>query len=115
MIASAPDGLGEQIQRFKSFTARKIIDHLKPCKAERLLYLLSHLKAGYKTESEFQLWEEGSHPQMIQSDEMMMQKLDYIHNNPVKRGYVDEPTHWRYSSARNYAGMTSLFPVADWR
>ena len=28
----------------------------------------------------------------------MRQKLEYIHNNPVKRGYVDDPTHWRYSS-----------------
>jgi len=35
---------------------------------------------------------------------MMKQKLDYIHNNPVKRGYVNEQAHWRYSSASNYAG-----------
>jgi hypothetical protein len=32
---------------------------------------------------------------------MMLQKLEYIHLNPVKRGYVDETVHWRYSSARN--------------
>jgi hypothetical protein len=35
---------------------------------------------------------------------MMLQKLEYMHVNPVKRGYVDDPLHWRYSSARNYAG-----------
>ena len=47
---------------------------------------------------------------------MMEQKLEYIHWNPVKRGYVDDPTHWRYSSARNYAGMPSLISVVtDWR
>jgi hypothetical protein len=34
---------------------------------------------------------------------MVKQKLDYIHQNPVKRGYVDDPLHWRYFSARNYA------------
>ena len=45
----------------------------------------------------------------------MRQKLEYIHNNPVARGYVDETTHWRYSSARNYAGLTGLLPVVtDW-
>ena len=27
---------------------------------------------------------------------MMWQKLEYIHNNPVVRGFVDDPTHWRY-------------------
>jgi len=30
----------------------------------------------------------------------MRQKLDYIHYNPVKRGYVDQPEHWRYSRVR---------------
>ncbi len=46
---------------------------------------------------------------------MMRQKLDYIHYNPVRRGYVDDPVHWRYSSARNYAGLPGLLPVMmDW-
>jgi len=47
---------------------------------------------------------------------MMRQKLEYIHYNPVERGYVDEPAHWRWSSARNYAGLAGLFPVVtEWR
>ena len=47
---------------------------------------------------------------------MMVQKLDYMHNNPVERGYVDEPAHWRYSSARNYLGLPGLIQViTDWR
>ena len=45
----------------------------------------------------------------------MRQKLEYMHNNPVKRGYVDEAVHWRYSSARNYAGLRGLIDVGtDW-
>jgi hypothetical protein len=35
----------------------------------------------------------------------MWQKLESMHNNPVVRGYGDAPLHWRYSSARNYAGQ----------
>jgi len=116
VVASSMKDLGEQMQRFKSFTARQIIDYLKSCKATRLLGLLAYLKKSYKTESAYQFWEEGSHPQVIQGDDMMFQKLEYIHNNPVKRGYVDDPLHWRYSSARNYAGMEPLLPVeTDWR
>jgi len=39
-----------------------------------------------------------------------------VHNNPLRRGYVDEQTHWRYSSARNYAGVMGLIDVVtDWR
>ena len=40
-----------------------------------------------------------------------MQRLTYIHNNSVKRGYVDLPEHWRYSSARSYMGEESLLPI----
>jgi hypothetical protein len=29
----------------------------------------------------------------------------------VKRGYVDKPEHWRYSSARNYMGQDGLIDV----
>jgi REP element-mobilizing transposase RayT len=113
-IASGPN-LSEQVRHFKSFTARCIIDQLKIHRAETLLNLLAHLKADHKTDSEFQLWQEGSHPEMIGHEEMMRQKLTYMHDNPVKRGYVDEPTHWRYSSARNYAGQPGLIPVTtDW-
>ena len=35
----------------------------------------------------------------------MMSKIMYIHENPVKRGYVDEAIHWRDSSARDYENM----------
>lgn len=54
---------------------------------------------------------EGSHPQQILDDEEMRQKLEYIHHNPVKRGYVDDPLCWRYSSARNYAGRDGVIEV----
>jgi hypothetical protein len=42
---------------------------------------------------------------------MMCQKIEYIHYNPVKRGFVDSPEHWRYSSARNYLALPSLIDV----
>jgi len=64
----------------------------------------------------YQLWQEGSHPQQIQRDEMMPQKLEYMHNNPIRRGYVHQASHWLYSSARNYEGGKGLIEViSDWR
>jgi len=59
--------------------------------------------------------EEGSHPQLIDNEVVLWQKLDYFHYNPVNRGYVDLTEHWRCSSARNYAGQHGLIPVfMDW-
>ena len=37
--------------------------------------------------------------------------IEYIHYNPVKRGYVDKPEHWRYSSSRDYIGLKGLVAV----
>ena len=42
---------------------------------------------------------------------MMQQKVDYIHMNPVRRGYVDLPEQLRYSSARTYADEPGLLAV----
>jgi REP element-mobilizing transposase RayT len=114
LIASSSD-LGKDIHDFKSFTARAIIDVLKQQHVTLLLDQFQSHKARHKKDSEFQVWQEGSHPQLIQGREMMLQKLGYIHNNPVARGYVDEPTDWRLSSARNYAGRPGLIDVVtDW-
>jgi REP element-mobilizing transposase RayT len=114
LIASAPN-LFKEIGDFKSFTARQIIDHLEVRNVRTLLKWLRLLKARHKTDRTHQLWQEGSHPQQIQNEAIMRQKLEYMHCNPVARGYVDEPTHWRHSSARNYAGMAGLFPVqTEW-
>jgi putative transposase len=110
MIAAADD-LATEIKNFKSFTARRLIDPLQTRRASTLLEQLKDHKAPYKQESQYQLWQEGSHPQAIQGDDMMRQKLEYAHYNPVKRGYVDDPIHWRYSSARNYARLPALIDV----
>ena len=99
------------LPRFKSFTARKLIDHLTKRHADHLLRQLAFFRKEHKQDRDYQLWEEGSHPQMIESEDVLRQKLEYIHQNPVKRGYVDEAEHWRYSSVRNYAGLAGLIPV----
>jgi len=43
--------------------------------------------------------------------DILSQKLDYIHNNPVRAGIVIIPEHYLYSSAANYAGETGLMEV----
>jgi hypothetical protein len=62
-------------------------------------------------ETTYQILKEGFHPKLIQSKKMMMEKINYIHQNPVKRWYVDKAEHWRYSSARDYEGINGLLEV----
>jgi REP element-mobilizing transposase RayT len=113
-IASA-ENLGKEVGDFKSYTARRVIDYLSEHHVQTLLDGLAYHKARHKDDRPFQLWQEGSHPQVIETEAVLRQKLEYIHQNPLKRGYVSDPTHWRYSSARNYAKIEALVSVTtDW-
>ena len=110
-LVAGSSSLGKEIANFKSFTARKSIDYYQEHNNQYALELLASNKLDFKTDRPFQFWQEGSHPERVNDEVMMQQKVDYIHNNPVRRGYVDQPEHWRYSSARNYAGMKGLLPI----
>lgn len=112
-IAQAPQ-LDRCVASFKSYTARKIIDYLQQQNAKQLLERLHFAKLAHKQDREHQFWQEGVHAELVFSEAMMRQKLDYIHANPVKRGYVALPEHWRYSSAANYAGLDGLIEVDRW-
>jgi len=80
-------------------------------RAKTLLDQMMFYKKAHKTQSQFQIWQEGCASKLIQGNDMMRQKLDYMHHNPVKRGYVDEASYWRYSSAKNYAGECGIIAV----
>ncbi|WP_024647170.1 REP-associated tyrosine transposase [Pseudomonas syringae] len=112
-LAQAPE-LDKCVSSFKSFTARQIVDTLEKSKAESTLQRLRFVKRMHKTDRVYQVWQEGSHAELIWSESVMRQKLDYIHHNPVKRGYVDAGEHWRYSSARDYEGQRGLIDIQRW-
>ena len=110
LLAQSPD-LGKDIARFKSHTAKQLILWLSERNAKTVLDQLAFYKKAHKHDRTYQFWQEGVHPELIQGDEMMRQKVEYIHQNPVKRGYVDKAEHWRYSSARNYLDREGLLEV----
>ena len=115
MILAAPE-LPLVVQSFKSYTARCVIDLLRERGAVTLLRQLRATKLNHKKDSEYQVWQEGGKPKQIRTDRIMWQKIEYTHDNPVARGFVDDPLHWRWSSARNYAGQSGLVDVVtDWR
>ena len=101
LVASGAE-LSSTLASFRKFTARQIISQLEQDKVEWLLNQLAYYKKQHKINSHYQVWQEGLHPKLIQTDEMMNQKIEYIHHNPVRRGYVKNPEDWIYSSARNY-------------
>ena len=86
----------------------QITDNLK---VKTILDQLAFYKKAHKQETTYQVWQEGMQPKLIQSEAMMMEKINYIHNNPIKRGYVDEAKHWRYSSASEKGDRQLFFII----
>ncbi len=59
----------------------------------------------------YKFWQAGNHAIEIYSPKFTWEKINYIHNNPVKAGYVSEGFHWKYSSASNYQDLESVLEV----
>ena len=113
-ILSAPD-LSAVLRDLKSFSAARILEQLAKENRDWLLNQLRYYRGAHKA-TEHQVWQEGSHPQVIADDAMMHQKLEYLDNNPVKRGWVVAPEHWRYSSAHEWrGGAQPLLKCDAWR
>jgi hypothetical protein len=61
--------------------------------------------------TEYQFWRQDNKPIELWSNEVIGQKLEYIHNNPVSAGFVSEPWHWLYSSAIDYSGGKGILEL----
>ena len=117
LIARAKEGfLMPGIMRdLKKFTSKKIIEAIQANEQEsRKEWMLAIFKASgayNANNTNYQFWRQDNKPIELWSHEVIQQKLDYIHNNPVEAGFVSEPEHWRYSSAIDYSGGKGLIEI----
>ena len=104
MIARREDGdLAELLGRFKSYTAKKILasiaKHPEESRKEWLLFLFNHFAKTNTQYSKYHFWNYTNHPTLLYSTEMIDQKAEYIHQNPVRAGLVTQSEYYTYSSA----------------
>ncbi|MDN3669535.1 hypothetical protein QWY93_09340 [Echinicola jeungdonensis] len=66
-----------------------------------------------KRHKDYRFWKDGNHTIDFNNNNIdVIQKINYIHNNPIKAGIVESPEHYVYSSARDYMlGTKGLVPV----
>lgn len=109
LIASCkkPYRLEDVMRDWKAYTARQIIDYLLDeskveSRREWLLYLFSYFARGKKHKQTYQIWQHDNHPIELYSEQVIAQKMNYIHMNPVRNGSVEAPEDWRYGSAPFY-------------
>ncbi len=97
--------LSEILRAFKKYTAHKFIEFLEGSGESRKEWMLNVFRNFGKKNSgnrKYQIWTYNNHPIDLYSPKVIWQKLDYIHQNPVRAGIVDKAEEYLYSSARNY-------------
>ena len=117
LLARAKEGflLQDIMRDFKKFTSKKLIEAIEmnshESRREWMLNAFEFAASKNSNNKNYQFWRQDNKPIEIWSNNVIDQKLDYIHNNPVIAGYVEQPEHYVYSSARNYAEIKGLLKV----
>jgi putative transposase len=102
LLTSRPSTTSDVLRVLKGLTARRIIDHLKAGSYFDSLAKLQHQEQDRNYR--YSLWQTEKNVLPIFSEGMFMEKLNYIHQNPVRAGLVERATDYRWSSARIWQG-----------
>jgi len=112
LIAATETSILSNILRdFKSYTAKQLIQLItnnpQESRKEWLLFLFRHF-AKNTANTENQFWQPHNHPIDLTSNTLIDQKVNYIHENPVKSGLVNEAQDYFYSSANSLSPIKVL-------
>ena len=103
IISHDESKLPECIRDFKKHVARKTILSIEnetgESRKEWLLPLFKQFAGKKRQNPRYQFWQKTNYPIVLDNPEIMDQKLEYIHQNPVKAGIVEQPESYLYSSA----------------
>jgi len=107
--------LSDVLRDFKRFTSRSIAKEATRQGDRQFLdaFAAARQHGRAQDESQYQVWQEGSHPEAIYTPDFAYQKINYIHANPVRAGLVAAPEDWPYSSARAYHLGEETYPPTD--
>ena len=108
------NNLSDIVRDFKTFTSKAItasIDAEPESRRDWLLYMFHYYANRTNANDNFKVWTGNNHPEEIHGESFLRAKLNYIHQNPVKAGLVEEPSHYLYSSAANYERGKGLMEI----
>jgi len=108
------NNFSEIIRDFKKYTAMQVIkaisENMQESRRDWLLRIFESAGKMKSNNTRYQFWQQHNKPIELEND-MIEQKLDYIHHNPVEAGWVSEPHEYYYSSARNYSGLENPLKI----
>lgn len=115
LISNSVNGnLSDIIRDIKKYTSKKIITTIYNLPESRREWMLNRFKfsaSHIKANKNYQVWTHENHAVILYSNKFFEEKIEYIHNNPVRAGIVEKPEDYLYSSARNYASLEAPIDI----
>ena len=103
------------LRDLKKYTSKNLIEAIENNPSEsRKKWMMSIFRNAGQNKSNNkvnQFWQQDNHPIELFSPAVTFQKIDYVHNNPVMAGIVNEPDHYLHSSAKDYLGINGVLDV----
>ncbi len=101
LIVTSPDISGF-LRDFKRFTSTQLRKNLESTEPKVLALFIN-------SDSQYRFWQNTNSPKKIESLKFYLQKLHYIHENPVRKDYVCRPEYWKWSSANPFSEIAVNF------
>jgi REP element-mobilizing transposase RayT len=114
ILSAVHNNLSGVLRDFKRHTASKILKEIASPAESRRDWMLKRFEFAAKSNvrnGQYQFWVHENHAIELTSAAFTAQKLDYIHLNPVRAGFVNKASDWIYSSASNYELKPSLIEI----
>ncbi|HRN73771.1 MAG TPA: transposase [Ginsengibacter sp.] len=116
IVGSKDRAMDKIVGEMKSFTSRSLRKQIveNPRESRRVWMSEMMKRAGIENSNnnDWQLWQQHNKPIEIFNKKMFNQKLQYIHLNPVKAGFVENPEDYLYSSARDFYGKKGFIELS---
>ena len=114
VLQSTKGRLSAEVGELKSYTAKEILKIVQSkgesCR-EWMANLFEYAAKKHKRNEKYQVWTHENHAEIIYSSKFFEQKVNYIHDNPVRAGIVEYPEQYIYSSAAIYAGKSDILKI----
>ena len=104
--------LSDVMRDFKKHTSKQILKTIVDEPESRREWMLEYFQKScehLKREQKYKIWQDGYHAEIVETNWLIKQKVNYIQMNPVKNRIVSLPEDYHFSSARNYADLD--FPL----
>ena len=101
--------LQKALTEFRKYTGNRLAKYIDNALSESLSLVIRNTAVNDRIR---QVWQPGWRAEALATDKFLMQKINYIHENPVRKGLVRSAADWRHSSAAYWInGEESEVPI----